>query len=111
GVVVLNWNGAPLTIACLESIRRASGFPRDVVLVDNGSNDDSVAQIRRWATGTSVPYAMRDAGERKSGQSKREWLTIIRADSNRGFAPGNNHGIRFLLQETACTHVLLLNND
>jgi GT2 family glycosyltransferase len=39
------------------------------------------------------------------------WLTVIRANDNRGFAPGNNIGIRFLLDETACTHILLLNND
>ena len=42
GVVVVNWNGWRDTIACLESLARATPRPECAVVVDNGSTDDSV---------------------------------------------------------------------
>jgi N-acetylglucosaminyl-diphospho-decaprenol L-rhamnosyltransferase len=46
--VVLNFNSADYTIGCVESILAdtSAGEP-EVVVVDNGSHDDSVAQIRK----------------------------------------------------------------
>jgi GT2 family glycosyltransferase len=40
-----------------------------------------------------------------------EWIELIEAGTNRGFAGGNNLGIRHLHDKTAVTHILLLNND
>ena len=39
------------------------------------------------------------------------WLVILEAGRNKGFAGGNNIGIRFLEEETEVSHVMLLNND
>lgn len=39
------------------------------------------------------------------------WLVIARAGANRGFAGGNNVGLRYLEQRTTVSHFLLLNND
>jgi GT2 family glycosyltransferase len=110
-VVILNWNGAPLTIECLGSIRTASGFPKDVVVVDNDSGDDSVKRIQDWANEKSVSCLVTREGALDNVQADVAWLTIIRADRNRGFAAGNNLGIKFLLEQTVCSHILLLNND
>ena len=45
-VVVVNWNGAAYVGDCLASVR---GAAREVIVVDNGSSDDSAAVVRRSA--------------------------------------------------------------
>ena len=46
-VILINWNGADDTIACLQSLAGAEGDFR-VVVADNGSEDDSVARIQAF---------------------------------------------------------------
>lgn len=89
-VVVLNWNGANDTLACLDSLAELTYPNFNVVLVDNGSTDDSLARLRAYA----APYS----------------LTLIETGSNLGYAGGNNIGTRHAL---ACgaDFVLVLNND
>lgn len=86
--VIVNWNGVDRTLRCLESLRRAGHPPRDVVVVDNASTDDSVARIR-----AEFPE-----------------VTVLVAPENLGYAGGNNLGIRHALERGARS-VLLLNND
>jgi GT2 family glycosyltransferase len=86
--VVLNWNGWADTIQCLEALERCA-YPRlSVVVVDNGSTNDSAARIR--AAHSTVP--------------------LLEAGRNLGFAGGNNIGIRYALERGA-EYVWLLNND
>ncbi|HVF40784.1 MAG TPA: glycosyltransferase family 2 protein [Gemmatimonadaceae bacterium] len=101
GVVVLNWNGLLDTIACLESLRAADPGPARVIVVDNGSSDASVAQIKKWGRDRGVLGAL----------PADSWLVLIEANTNRGFAGGSNLGIRFLVEQTDISHVMLLNND
>lgn len=102
GVVVLNWNNAHDTLPCVESLCDASPAPSHVVVVDNGSSDDSVQRIRRWSA---------DRGLDRDTDGGQPWLIIIEAESNRGFAGGNNLGIDYLEKHTSVSHVMLLNND
>lgn len=44
GVVIVNWNGAADTIACLKSIVMGGNCCR-VIVIDNGSTDDSMTSI------------------------------------------------------------------
>nr|WP_281360465.1 glycosyltransferase family 2 protein [Curtobacterium albidum] len=83
-VVVVNWNRADLTV---RAVRAALADPAadQVVVVDNGSADDSVAVLR-----DEVPEA-----------------TLVVRDRNGGFAAGANAGIR----ATDADVVVLLNND
>ena len=53
GVVVVNWNGAKDTVASLESLWAAAPPPQHVVVVDNGSTDGSIEQLRAWASARS----------------------------------------------------------
>jgi GT2 family glycosyltransferase len=87
-VVVLNWNGAADTIACLASLAAVASPPLDVIVVDNGSSDDSVARIR----------------------ASRPEVLLLRAGSNLGFAAGTNLGIRNAL-ERGRQRIMILNND
>lgn len=83
-VIILNWNGKNDTLACLTSLQ---GCP-NVIVVDNGSHDDSVAEIRKQFPKT----------------------VVLETGKNLGYAGGNNVGIEFALKEGA-DGVLLLNND
>lgn len=88
-VIVLNWNGWPDTVACVRSVRKSTCSDFEILVVDNGSTDDSVAQLRRAFPG----------------------LTILETGENLGFAGGNNAGIRHALDHLAAEYVWLLNND
>lgn len=88
-VVILNWNNAPDTIATVQGIQTWQTLHPVIWIVDNGSKDDSVAQIR-----TECPDAR-----------------LLLSDHNRGFAAGNNMAVRQALDEGQTSSFLLLNND
>jgi len=99
-VVVVNWNGAKDTVASLESLWAAAPPPQHVVVVDNGSTDGSIEQLRAWASA-------RSSGTRAGGPR----FTLLAAGGNRGFAGANNLALRRLAADPTLTHFLLLNND
>jgi GT2 family glycosyltransferase len=85
---VLNWNGWQDTLACLAALARTEYSNLSVIIVDNGSTNDSVARIR--AAFPQVP--------------------LIEVGKNLGFAGGVNAGIRRALEQTP-DFIWLLNND
>jgi GT2 family glycosyltransferase len=99
-VVVLNWNNADDTIACLDTLLDASPTPAHIVVVDNGSVDDSLSRIR-----DAVSFFQSQSG------STAAPVHIIAAGGNLGFAGGTNRGLDWLMKETDVTHLMLLNND
>ena len=103
GVVVVNWNNAAETMHCVETLDASDPPPHHVVVVDNGSVDDSIEQLEAWADEHWI--------WRLAGADGVPWLVIARAGANRGFAGGSNVGIRYLQQRTTVSHFLLLNND
>ncbi len=139
-IIILNWNGWEDTIECLESLYTISYPNYDVVIVDNDSQDDSLARIRAFASGEVavksaslthtyrseplpvISYSRREAEESQSaslskklargGQNKgsNRSLVIIQNERNFGYSEGNNIGMRYALRASA-DYVLLLNND
>lgn len=98
GVVLLNWNGYTDTEAALESLLAADPRPDRVVVVDNGSADDSLARLRTWIS-------------RNDPTLDAPWVSLVAESQNRGFACGNNIGLARLSATTDVTHFVLLNND
>jgi len=94
GVVIVNWNGCADTIACLESVVEADPRPASIVVVDNGSMDNSAATLTSWAT-----------------RHPTLRISVVADATNRGFAGGCNVGIGRLVGDAGVTHFLLLNND
>ncbi len=86
--LVLNWNGPRETLACLASLQSQSYPNRRILVVDNGSEDDSVAQI----------------------QAAYPEVDLIENSKNLGFAAGINVGVRWILEKGA-DYILILNND
>jgi len=87
-IIILNWNRFRDTAECLESVFRIRYPNFSVVVVDNGSEDDSAAQV----------------------ENTFDRVTLIRNRENLGYAEGNNVGIRHAL-ENGADYVWLLNND
>src|SRR5689334_17668156 len=91
-VILLNWNHWQLTAACIHSLWLDPSTqlgPKQIVVVDNGSQDNSVANLRREFGDTIV---------------------LLENATNLGYAGGNNVGIRYALAEGA-TSIMVLNND
>lgn len=86
--VILNWNRWRDTVVCVESVRAQKFSSLEVLVVDNGSSDDSEVRLREQLPDT----------------------TVIQSGSNLGFGGGCNIGIRRAMQQGA-KYVWLLNND
>jgi len=89
-VIIVNWNGGKDTETCLSSLEKIEKHDVDlhVIVVDNGSTDDSVVNIRK-----KFPRVM-----------------ILPTGRNLGFTGGNNVGITYARRNRA-DFVWLLNND
>lgn len=87
-VILVNYNGKDFVLDCIASILRSTYPNFEVILVDNGSCDDSLELV----------------GQKFGGDSR---LKVIRNTKNLHFAEANNIGIR----NTGGDFVILLNND
>ena len=50
-IIILNWNGWPDTLECLESLYQINYPHYQVILVDNHSQDESLEKIRKYSQG------------------------------------------------------------
>ena len=84
-IIIVNWNGEQHLSTCLDSLAAQSYRDFEVVLVDNGSTDGSLALLRE-----SYP-----------------WVRLVSLPGNTGFATGNNRGLEAARGE----YIVTLNND
>lgn len=84
-VIVLNWNGAELLRGCLSSVLEQDYEDYELIVVDNGSSDDSCAMVE-----AEFPSAI-----------------LLRQEENSGFCRGNNIGMEAASGEL----IILINND
>lgn len=126
-IIILNWNGWRDTIECLESLYQITYPNYEVIVVDNGSEDDSISQIKRYCEGKiridsdffkynqankpikTVEYTWNEAENGIDHFNSR--LIIIKGEKNYGFAEGNNFAMRYALRALHPDYLLLLNND
>ncbi|MEC9486424.1 MAG: glycosyltransferase family 2 protein [Prosthecochloris sp.] len=87
-VIVVNWNNAEETLACLNSLEGAHGRGARVIVVDNGSRDGSPDRIA----------------------SRCPWCELLRLDDNRGYGAACNAGARYAAGAGA-SFAVFLNND
>ena len=122
--VLVNFNGWPDTIECLETLFRSDHPDFRVLVCDNGSTDGSLELIRAWAEkrlDAAAPrgelcrlqdsslerplqYAEYGRQEAEAGgdAAERARLVLIDCGANLGFAGGNNVGLRYALFRGAC---------
>lgn len=97
-VCVLNWENPELTASCLEAVLSlpetlAGEIELDVVCIDNGSRDDSLARLQDFAA------------------HSHHCVHLLANEFNLGYAGGNNAGIQFALDRLHPDYVWILNND
>jgi GT2 family glycosyltransferase len=83
-VSILNWKRPTDTIECVESVKKQSYRNIEILVIENGSNDDSYLQL-----------------------SKIKGIKLFRNEENLGFSGGHNS----VLQHATGKYLLLLNND
>jgi len=134
-IIILNWNGWRDTIECLESLYQITYPNYDVIVVDNGSEDESIEKIKEYCDGkikvesnffeynpSNKPIKIieytREEAEAGGGKEKEiadlpsnKKLIFIKNEKNFGFAEGNNIGMRYALKALSPDYILLLNND
>ena len=134
-IIILNWNGWKDTIECLESIYKITYPNYDVIVVDNGSKDDSVQKIKEYCEGKikveskffnysldNKPIKVFEISEEDAKIGKfnmplykkynlNRKLILIKNKNNYGFAGGNNIGMKFALYVLKSDYILLINND
>ena len=84
-VIVVNWNRARLLQECLCALSRQSYSNFEIILVDNGSSDDSVSLVKE-----NFPA-----------------VKVVELAENRGFTGGNSAG----LEVANGDFIALVNND
>lgn len=85
-VIILNWNGRQLIGECLDSLFQQDYHDFEIIVVDNGSTDQSIDFINN---------------------NYSDKVKLIALNENKGFAAGNNVGIA----DSKGEYILLLNND
>ena len=88
GVVIVSYRSDDLTVQFVRGQLSRITIPYQVVVVDNGATADQAAALQR-----QIPDA------------------VVLPAENRGFAAGNNIGIRYLLEHGHPDRILLTNND
>lgn len=88
-VIILNLNKSKDLIACLESVYSQTNLDKKIIIVDNGSNDDSVFLVK-----TKFPDVI-----------------LLESKVNLGVAGGRNLGINKAVKEFDFRYIVFLDND
>lgn len=129
-IIVLNYNNWEDTIECLESIYKIENPKYRVIVCDNNSTDNSLLYIKEWAEGKFhlTPksndfrikkrlYPLKEKPikykfiSRDDDYIGDESLILIDNKENRGYAAGNNIGIKYAMNHKDCQFLWILNND
>lgn len=87
-IIILTWNGKEDTVECIKSVQGMDYSNFEILIVDNGSTDDSVKILRE---------AFPD-------------IAVIRTGRNIGYTGGNNAGIKHAMEQ-GMDYAIILNND
>lgn len=87
-VVTVNWNRYEDTCECIDSLIAQVGVDIELIIVDNGSTDDSYLLLQE-----DYPH-----------------IYLIRSEKNLGFAGGYNLGIKHALT-LGTKYIMIINND
>jgi GT2 family glycosyltransferase len=88
GIVIVSYRSDDLTVQFVREQLSRITIPSQVVVVDNGASPEEAAALQG-----RIPEA------------------VVLPAENRGFASGNNVGIRYLLEHGRPERILLTNND
>jgi len=134
-IILVNYKTWQDTVECIESILKSDYHNYQIVVVENGSGDDSWGNLLKWTRGEkshgvlpdnklfrlSHPPAQKPLLYHRATVAESEHLRLgpnedvtpilfVNSEINRGFAGGNNVGLRYAIHNTF-DYAWLLNND
>ena len=127
GVVIVTFNSADVILDCIESLLAAQDVELTIVIVDNGSTDDTVPLLRKWAAGlvleplsADIPFDLTPTPKPiplwspdlplPIGAADHH-IILIEAEVNAGFAAGVNRGLAYLAKQGQLDRFWILNPD
>lgn len=131
-IVLINYNNWKDTCACLESILKNELLIYKVLIVDNGSTDDSVKRIYSWANGDlkvidddtesfseyvlpiiKKPIDLVDVGEFYSDNElyRQSKVYFYKNIHNHGFASAMNISLKFIKRMNDASYIWFLGTD
>jgi GT2 family glycosyltransferase len=131
-IIILNWNGWNDTAECLQSLIAIGYRNYDIIVVDNGSTDDSPRALKEImqeianSSATCCPqgqdriavlWSFVELSMDEAAQSMLPLvlpgrrMVLIKCDDNYGFAKGNDIGIKYAFKNLHPDYILLLNSD
>ncbi len=137
GIIILNWNGSNDTIHALKTLDNQIYQQFFIILIDNGSTDDSVTRISEYFAHSKFKsiYSLeldiyypnptkytgynyiekimenRDIKFSEETKISNRDCVFIKLNRNIGFASGNNLGFYYLKQFYNHDYIILFNND
>lgn len=84
-IIILAWNNWPTTQQCLESLKKTTIADTEVIVLNNGSSDETAEQLK-----------------------KHDWITVINKPDNLGYVKGNNAAVEHAESES---DLVLINSD
>ena len=113
-ILVLNWNNAKDTIDCLKSLLDMKTHNvYKIVLCDNASTDESLVNFIEFFKKNSIKYITYKECDVCNDNVERDAdVILICNEKNKGFAGGNNVGLRYIVRVCNVNdYVWILNND
>ena len=118
-MVIVNWNGWEDTLECLRSLLAASYPCMEIVILDNGSTNNSWEQLLGFCERESVTHRVMECDAQgviagafmppsDSGQGKT--VHLVHSPKNIGFCGGSNLGMAYGAGQ-GCDYLVMLNND
>lgn len=90
-VIIVNFNGEVIIRDCINALRKQTYDDFEIVIVDNGSSDNTLKVIHQFLKKTSIKSPVK----------------VIPITRNLGFSGGNAEGLR----HASGNYIALLNND
>ena len=89
GIIILNYNDSKTTIEMINQIKDFKSL-NYILIVDNNSTDNSYKTLKKYEKGN---------------------IKVIKTKENKGYAAGNNFGIRYLIKNYKVDYIIISNPD
>lgn len=109
-IVILNYKTWPKVLDCLRSLWELTYANVEIVVVDNHSENDSLAHVHEWLEKEGRAHIQLSEHEIQACADLPGSLLLLQSSTNGGYAAGNNLGIQVGLARGA-EYVLILNSD